>query len=303
MIKSELKANLKIITGPMRLPFLVLAPACVFLGLGSAIWRTGAYNPLYSILALVGAIAAHISVNALNEYFDFKSGLDMKTTRTPFSGGSGTLPAHPEKYRIALQIGVATLMITALIGIYFISVWGWGLLPLGLIGLVVVYGYTTWLTRTPLLCLVAPGLGFGTLMVMGTHFALTGSYSWAAFFSSLVPFFLVSNLLLLNQFPDVEADASIGRRHYPIVLRRKGSAVIYVIFLLMTYLAIIASVIAGVLPSFTLLGLLTLVIAIPNAVNVYRNADDLAKLIPAMGMNVILNLLTPVLVAIGLVIG
>lgn len=300
---SGKSANLKIITGPMRLPFLVLAPACVFLGLGSAVWRTGSYNPLHSMLALVGAIAAHISVNALNEYFDFKSGLDMKTTRTPFSGGSGTLPAHPEKFRVALHIGVATLVITALIGIYFLSVWGWGLLPVGLTGLVVIVSYTIWLTRSPVLCLVAPGLGFGILMVMGTHFSLTGSYSWAAFFTSLVPFFLVSNLLLLNQFPDVEADASIGRRHYPIVLRRKGSALIYITFLLMTYLAIIAGVAAAVLPPFTLLGLLTLVIAVPTALNVLRNAEDLTRLIPAMGMNVILNLLTPVLVGIGLLIG
>lgn len=41
-------------------------------------------------------------------------------------------------------------------------------------------------------------------MVMGTHFALTGEYSATAGLASLVPFFLVSDLLLLNQFPDVE---------------------------------------------------------------------------------------------------
>jgi len=296
-------ANLKIITGPMRLPFLVLAPACVFLGLSSAVWTAGAYDPVHSILALLGAVAAHISVNALNEYYDFKSGLDLKTERTPFSGGSGTLPAHPEKYRVAWLIGLISLAAAALIGIYFLTVWGWGLLPLGLIGLVVVFSYTIWLTRSPVLCLIAPGLGFGTLMVMGTHFVLTGSYSWTAFFASLTPFFLVSNLLLLNQFPDVEADASVGRKHYPIVIGRKRSAVIYVIFLLMTYLSILTGVITGALPPFTLLGLLTLVIAVPAAKNVYRFAEDVPQLMPSMGMNVILNLVTPVLVGIGFLIG
>jgi 1,4-dihydroxy-2-naphthoate polyprenyltransferase len=294
---------LKIITGPMRMPFLVLAPACVFLGLGSAVWSTGSYNPLYSILALFGAVAAHISVNSFNEYFDFKSGLDLKTTRTPFSGGSGTLPAYPEKYKVALRIGWVTLLLAAMIGIYFLTIWGWELLPLGLIGLFVVFSYTIWLTRAPLLCLVAPGLGFGTLMVMGTHFVLTGSYSWTSFTASLVPFFLVSNLLLLNQFPDVEADASIGRRHYPILIGRKRSAVIYGIFLALTYVSVIAGVVTGIFPPFTLLGLLTLVIAVPTALNVYRYADELPKLMPAMGMNVILNLLTPVLVGIGFLMG
>jgi 1,4-dihydroxy-2-naphthoate polyprenyltransferase len=295
--------NINLITGPMRMPFLVLAPACVFLGLGSAIWSTGSYNTVYSLLALLGALAAHISVNSLNEYFDFKSGLDMKTTRTPFSGGSGTLPANPEKFKVAWVIGVVSLAVAALIGIYFLAVWGFGLLPLGLIGLFVVFSYTIWLTRSPLLCLVAPGLGFGTLMVMGTHFVLTGSYNWTAFIASLVPFFLVSNLLLLNQFPDVEPDAAIGRRHYPILLGRKKSAVIYTIFLLLTYVSIAAGVAVGALPPFTLLGLLTLFIAVPTAMKVLRSADELPQLMPAMGMNVILNLLTPVLVGIGFLIG
>jgi 1,4-dihydroxy-2-naphthoate polyprenyltransferase len=124
--------NINIITGPMRMPFLVLAPACVFLGLGSAIWSTGSYNTVYSLLALLGALAAHISVNSLNEYFDFKSGLDMKTTRTPFSGGSGTLPANPEKFKVAWVIGVVSLAVAALIGIYFLSVWGFGTAAFGL---------------------------------------------------------------------------------------------------------------------------------------------------------------------------
>ncbi len=46
-------------------------------------------------LVLLGAVAAHIAVNSLNEYLDFKSGLDERTHRTPFSGGSGFLPEHP----------------------------------------------------------------------------------------------------------------------------------------------------------------------------------------------------------------
>lgn len=292
-------SNLKTLLGPMRMPFLLLALACVFLGFGGAMWQAGSVNFLYSLLALVGGVAAHISVNALNEYFDFTSGLDLRTTRTPFSGGSGTLPANPEASRQALITGLVTAGITAAIGIYFITVWGLGILPLGLLGLVIIFTYTTWLNRLPLLCLVAPGLGFGTLMVMGTVFVLDGRYSWTAFFASLVPFFLVSNLLLLNQFPDVEADRSIGRRHYPILLGRRKSALIYGAFLAATYLSIIVGVVLGYLPIWTLLGLGTLVLALPAARSAYRNADDIGQLIPAMGQNVLINLLTPALMGIG----
>ena len=59
--------------GPMRVPFLILAPVCVFLGIGTAVWTSDGLNVLYVVLALIGGVAAHISVNALNEYFDFRS--------------------------------------------------------------------------------------------------------------------------------------------------------------------------------------------------------------------------------------
>jgi 1,4-dihydroxy-2-naphthoate octaprenyltransferase len=210
--------RIKLLLGPMRAPFLILTPACVLLGLGTAVWTTGRVNWLHFAMALVGAVCAHISVNAFNEYFDFKSGLDARTQRTPFSGGSGTLQAREDMARPALAMAWTALAITALIGVCFVFLRGPAILPLGILGLLVILAYTPWLTRSPFLCLIAPGLGFGPLMVMGVHFALTGAYSWTAFVASLVPFFLVSDLLLLNQFPDVEADRGVGRRHFPILV-------------------------------------------------------------------------------------
>jgi 1,4-dihydroxy-2-naphthoate octaprenyltransferase len=292
----------KQLLGPMRVAFLVLPPACVLLGVGTAVWTDGPIDVPSLILAFVGALAAHISVNALNEYFDFKSGLEMKTAKTPFSGGSGTLPANPAMARSALTTGLITFALTGLIGLYFSFVRGWALLPLGLVGLAVIFTYTTWITRYPLLCLIAPGLGFGPLMVMGTDFVLSGRYSWTAFIASLVPFFLVSNLLLLNQFPDAEADRSVGRRHLPIVVGRKTSSLVYDAFLLLTYLSIAAGVWLGTLPTAGLLGLIPLVVAVPTMAGVYRYAENMEKLMPYLGLNVLLNIATPMLLAIGLLV-
>jgi 1,4-dihydroxy-2-naphthoate octaprenyltransferase len=296
-------SKLKTLLGPMRLPFVLLAPCCVLLGAGSAFWRVGHVSVLRLVLALFGGIAAHISVNALNEYFDFKSGLDFKTKRTPFSGGSGTLPANATAARLALTTGLTTLAITGIIGLYFLSVAGWWLMPLGLLGLLLIFFYTLWFTRHPWLCLIAPGLGFGPMMVMGTDFVLTGAYSWTAFIASLVPFFLVSDLLLLNQFPDVEADRSIGRKHFPIIAGTRTSSLIYGAFLLLAYLAIMLGVYLAYLPIFCLLGLITIVIAVPAFAGAYRYGDDRQKLVLYMGLNVIINLATPVLVATGFLIG
>jgi 1,4-dihydroxy-2-naphthoate octaprenyltransferase len=306
--------DLKPVLGPMRAPFLVLTPACVLLGVATAVWSTanlsasgsagasGGVSALHVILAFTGALSAHISVNAFNEYWDFRSGLDMRTSRTPFSGGSGTLPQNPEFARRALITAIATLAITGLVGVYFLLVRGPYLLPLGLAGLVIIVAYTTRLTRMPFLCLVAPGLGFGLFMVMGTDFVLSGTYSPTAFFASLVPFFLVSDLLLLNQFPDVEADESVGRKHYPILIGRRASSLVYGGFLLATYLSIVLGVVLEHLPGLTLIGLITAVPAVFAFVGSYRHADEVSKLVPFMTLNVLICVLTPVLVALGLLL-
>ncbi len=296
-------SNMKTLLGPMRVPFLILAPACALVGLGTAVWTAGRVNALYAVFAFVGALYAHISVNAYNEYFDFKSGVDSRTVRTPFSGGSGTLQAHPELASKTLIMATAAAAITAAIGVFFLAVWGLALLPLGLLGLIVIVAYTPWFTRSPVLCLVAPGLGFGTLTVMGTDFVLTGTYSWTAFIASLVPFFLVSNLLLLNQFPDVEADRSVGRRHFPILIGRRKSSIIYIAFLAAAYVSILAGVVLGLLPAWALLGLLTVPLAIQAGRGAYRHADDMPNLGPHLAQNVLINIATPVLLAIGLFIG
>jgi 1,4-dihydroxy-2-naphthoate octaprenyltransferase len=302
-MENKIVTNWKDLTGPMRLPFVILTPACVLVGLGTAVWSIGEVDYIYFTLALIGAIAAHISVNTFNEYFDFKSGLDHRTHRTPFSGGSGTLPERPELARQALSVAIVAIIITALIGFFFLRVRGLSLLPLGALGLLIIIAYTPLFTRNPVLCLIAPGLGFGPLMVMGTNFVLTGGYSWTSFIASLVPFFLVNDLLLLNQFPDIEADQSVGRRHLPIILGKRVSSLIYGTILLLAYLSIVLGVTLGHLPPTSLIGLLTLFIAVPVIVGVYRSAENVEKIVPFLGLNVILNIATPTLVAIGLLIG
>lgn len=295
--------RLALVLGPMRPAFLLLAPVCVTVGVGTAYWQTGAVSWREVLLVLIGAVASHICVNAANEYFDFRSGLDQRTQRTPFSGGSGTLPAHPELQRAALGIVVVSFGVAALVGLYFVVQRGWLLLPIGLLGLFLVITYTIWWTRHPLLCLIAPGLGFGVLMVMGTHFALTGTYTATAFIASLVPSFLVSDLLLLNQFPDLEADQSVGRAHLPIVVGRRASAQVFGLLLAFAYASVAAGVLLRLLPPWTLLALVGVPLAWRTYRQAYQHANDVPALAPAMASNVILNLATPLLLAVGLFLG
>lgn len=294
--------TLKALFGTMRVPFLVLTPACVAVGVGTAYWQTSEINWFHVLLVLTGALSAHISVNAFNEYYDFKSGLDARTPRTPFSGGSGTLPANPQMQKATFWLAWFAFFVTASVGGYFVGLQGWQLIPVGVLGLILVVTYTTVLVYHPILCLLAPGVGFGILMIMGTHFALTGTYSWTSFVASLAPTFLVSNLLLLNQFPDVEADQSIGRKHFPLILGRKASSALYGLFLVLAYLSVIVGVFLGLLPIFSLVAILTVILAWSAYKGARENAENVPALLPSMGMNVIINLTTPVLLAVGLFI-
>lgn len=294
---------MKYIIGVMRPNFLLLAVACTFLAMTAAIWTHGQVNPAHAVLSFIGALAAHGCVNAINEYMDVKSGLDFRTTRTPFSGGSGTLIQDTSKAPLVLWTVIVTAAISAIIGIFFAIKVGWPILVIGAMGLFVIFAYTPWFNKQPILCLLSPGFGFGTLMVLGGYYVLTGTITWTAFLSSFVPLFLVCNLLLLNQFPDAEADLTVSRKHYPIIIGKRASAVIFVSFLAATYLTILLGVILKLIPAWTLLALLTLVIAIPTARSVLRNAENLPALLPSLGQNVLLNLITPVLMGIGFLLG
>jgi 1,4-dihydroxy-2-naphthoate octaprenyltransferase len=140
-------------------------------------------------------------------------------------------------------------------------------------------------------------------MVLGTYFTQTGDYTLAAVMASMVPGFLVSNLLLLNQFPDIEADMVASRRHLPIAVGRQNSAKVYAGLLSATYLWLIFSAAFDVLPLTALLGLITLPLGLKTVRGVLRYADDIDNLIPFMGRNIMVTLLTPLLMGVGIIIG
>jgi 1,4-dihydroxy-2-naphthoate octaprenyltransferase len=293
--------QIKNIFRSMRFPFLILSPVSIYLGVAAS-YHSQAQFYLYDLtLILVGAVAAHISVNTFNEYFDFHSGLDAKTLKTPFSGGSGALVEKPELADAVLYVAIASLISTILIGFYFIFSRGLLILPIGLLGVLIILTYTQWLNKSPMLCLLAPGIAFGPLMVVGTSAILTGEYSIFSLFLSLVPFLLASNLLLLNQFPDIDADKSVGRRHFPIAYGIKNSTILYGMIILAVCLVIVIGVIKEILPSNSLFALIPMTSAVIAFYGVVVHKSKIKKLIPYMGLNVFATIMTPLLLTFSII--
>jgi 1,4-dihydroxy-2-naphthoate octaprenyltransferase len=284
-----------------RAPFLLLALSCAGLGAAVAVHANGTVALSELILVLVGAVCAHASVNAINEYVDFCSGLDAKTRRTKFSGGSGALPAAPCHARAVLLLCAVLCLLTTGIGVWFVWRRGWGLLPIGMAGMLLVLSYTPWLVRRPWLCTLAPGVGFGPLMVCGSEFALSGTYSWSGFLVSLPVLFLVSNLLLLNQIPDIAADRGAGRRTLPIVHGTATSMRVWWLLWTCGYAAIVAGVLAG-LPRAMALGLApgALAVLVARATPCILAHGQVST--GALAANAAMAVLTPALMALGILL-
>ena len=285
----------------IRAPFLPLSIVLAFFGAALA-WYDGSFHVGHALLAGFGILMAHISVDVLNEYFDYKSGIDLHTEKTPFNGGSGALPQGLFTARQALWIGLGAFIIIVPIGAYYVLSMenGLALLPLLIIAAVCILVYS------PVILKIAwpewaPGLGLGALPVLGAYFVQTGQFTWPAIIASVPSFILVHNLLFLNEFPDVQADAGAGRKTTPIVLGKKNSAWIYSSMTVLVYLWIIGAVIAQQMPVITLISLLTLPMAV-KAIRGSLNYDDKPALMGAMAANVQVVLITQLLVGIGYIL-
>jgi 1,4-dihydroxy-2-naphthoate octaprenyltransferase len=291
--------DLKIWIMEARPQFLLLPVVLALLGTAIA-WNDGAVNPGYAVVALIGLLLCHISVNVLNDYCDYKSGVDLKTPKTPFSGGSGILPAERLKPKQVFWYGTICLILAVPVGIYFTIVQGWQLLPLLVLGALCIVLYTPLILKHRFPEWWA-GLGLGTLPVLGAYFVQTGHYTWPAVIASVPSGLLVLDLLLLNEFPDAEADKTAARRTLPITLGAKKAAVIYSSLTILTYVWIIGAVITVTMPIYSLLALLTLPFAI-KAIRGSFASGDLNKLVPAMASNVIVVLVTQLLLGIGYIL-
>jgi 1,4-dihydroxy-2-naphthoate octaprenyltransferase len=282
-----------------RPQFLLLPVVLIVAGTGAA-WYDGSSNMFYAILALIGLLLCHASVNILNDYVDYKSGVDLKTVRTPFSGGSGLLPAKKLTPKQVLWFGLICLFLAVPIGIFFSIVKGWELLPLLIIAALCILLYTPLILKTNF-PEWSPGLGLGILPILGAYFVQTGLYTFSALAAAVPAGFLVLNLLLLNEFPDAEADKVADRKTLPITAGKRKAAVAYSVFMILTYVWIIAMVISGIMPKIELLVLLTLPLAY-KAIRGSFGFNNLGKFIPAMGANVMTVLGVPLLMGIGYVL-
>jgi len=290
-------ATFKAYAGMARAPFLLLPVTLVVCGAGAAAYE-GTFHWGPTILALVGLLAVHAAVNALNEWSDMRTGIDLKTVRTAFSGGSGTIPEGKAEVTDALKLGLGLAALGLLVGLWFLFRVGWVFLPFLLVGAVLVLGYTDALARVGL-GEVAAGLGLGGLAVAGTALIQEGELGPVAVAASVPAFLMTFNLLLLNEFPDEVADREGGRRNLVLILGRRSAAMVYAGAALLVPVWIVGAVGGGLLPGLALLGVVPSLLLVKPLT--WAFGDTGAEVPhPALGANVIWNLATNTVLGVGL---
>ncbi|MHB8051249.1 MAG: UbiA family prenyltransferase [Coriobacteriia bacterium] len=284
-----------------RPQFLILALALVVHGSALAAWH-GSVHIGRSILAALALMLLQGSVNVLNDWHDWtRTGIDHATRQTPFSGGSGMLPRGEMAPRNALALGIGTLLAGAAIGGYLAWLSGWPLLVLGVAGLLAVVLYTPLFTRIGLGELMA-GLGLGVLPIVGTYYLLTGTFDLAAWVSGIPATLLTYNLLLLNEFPDADADRAGGRHHMVVVLGKRTARWLYASVEVGVFLSIVLGVVFGVITPWALLGLIAAMPAARAVRITLKDYESFEALIPAQGANVQAVIGTNILMSAGYVI-
>ncbi len=295
-MNQEVHSNVGTVFQTARPAFLPLSVFVVAAGAATARLSGTPIDWLMLAVVLVTAVTAHIAVNVINEYQDFTSGLDLLTERTPFSGGSGALPANPDASAAVATFSWISLGVLVVAGLWIVAKQGITLLPIGIVGVLIIVSYTRVLNLHPLACLLAPGIGFGPLMLWGTHLALGAPATPAMVLAGLMVLCSTSNLLLLNQLPDIEPDRQVGRRHLAIVHGKAAIPRACLLLLVALSAMLLLGLVSGAFPPLTLLVLT----AVAAGFFAWRGLGRDAELGKALTANVLCALGIPLLLAVGI---
>ena len=284
----------------IRVRFLLASIIAVSAGLAITWWNTSSITIFDAILTICGVLALHASVDLLNDYWDFKRGIDTTTHRTKMSGGSGVLPEGLLKPAQVYAAGIAFLIIGTAIGIYFVATDG---IVIGIIlafAVISIYFYSTKIVDWGLAEVFVAIKG--SMIVMGTYFVQTSQITEQSVLAGIVIGVLSSLVLFITSFPDHDADKAKGRKTLVINLGKQKACTILWIFPAITYGITIIAVVFEIFPVFCLIILSTVPLIIKSGQKLKQNYDKLTNLIPVMSSTLYFSRITGVLLVVGFLV-
>ena len=269
----------------IRAPFFTGAAMPILFGTALAYYESGMFNGLSCGVTLIGMVSAQAAANLSNDYYDHRTtDDDINPHFTPFSGGSRSIQNKLLPARTVLIGAFVCWGISLASGVYLTLITpGYWILLLAGAGFLGGFFYTA--SRYALaynrLGELAILLNFGILPVLGAFYVQTGYFSWSAFWGSFPIGFLITAILYINQYPDYQADKSVGKNHLVVTFGRNGARIGYYFLMFGSYIGMILLVVSGHLTPYTLLALLSLPIALRTVAIFTRNFEKIKEIIPA----------------------
>ncbi len=238
---------------------------------------------LWFVIAAAGVFLIEIAKNALNEVIDYQSGVDPgidEEHRTPFSGGKKSIVDGRLDLTQCAYIAFSCFALAAVIGIALTVFVEPMVFWVGLAGflLAVVYSLPPFKLCYRGFGEIAVGLAFGPAIVLGVYVLIEGRFDWLTLLVSLPIAFLISNVLVINQFPDYEADKRFGKKNWVVRLGKEKSVRLFAALFVLAYIAqICVALYAKNL--IWLLPLLTVPIAVKAVKNCFEHHNNIRQLI------------------------
>ncbi len=211
----------------MRLRTLPVSTAGVVLASGYAcLHHSFRWEP--AVLCFVFALLAQVASNFANEYFDYRNGSDKKG-REGFRRGVTEGDISP---RAMLVATLATLALACAVGCGMIPFGGWKLIPIGIVIAVFALAYSAgpWPLSRIGLGDVAVLVFFGLVPVCLTFWLQAGTLTSDVVMASLAVGLMGCNVLIVNNYRDMEDDASAGKRTTVVRFGRGVAASAYLVF-------------------------------------------------------------------------
>ncbi len=237
-------------------PFSFTASSIPVLAAGAIALTEAKFDWLLFLLALAASVLLHMGTNITNEIFDVRNGVDSITSpRASMALLKGRLS---EKEAFGLVGGA--FLTAILLSIPMILARGWPVIGLGLLGLILGYGYTAppFQYKYKALGLPMVFILMGPLMVMGAYFVITGEINALSFVVSVPIGLLVTAILHGNEWRDIADDARFGIGTLSALMGRKRAHFVFISLITSAYLAVVLGVLLNILPQGSLLAVLSL---------------------------------------------
>jgi len=284
----------------IRVRFLLASIIAVSTALSLNWWLNSSFDIFDAVLTFAGVLALHASVDLLNDFWDFKRGIDTATKRTKMSGGTGVLPEGLLNPTTVYRAGIIFLIIGSLIGSYFVLTDGIIIAIILGFAILSIYFYST--------KIVDSGLGEffvavkGSMIVIGAFFIQSGQITIESILAGIVVGALSSMVLFIASFPDHDADKSKGRKTLVISVGKQKAAKLFWIFPIISYCAIVVGVFIGLFPELSLISFFSIPLMIKSGRGLQKNYDSVDDLVPFMSSTLMFSRLTGALFVIGFLI-